>query len=119
MMAHVVKYADVIAKELGGGLKRRVLSHTPEMMVVEVTFAQGGVGPAHTHSHVQSTYVIRGAFEFTIEGEKVVVRQGDTITFDSYVEHGTFCIEKGALPDVFVPWREDFLDQDSDDTYGV
>jgi quercetin dioxygenase-like cupin family protein len=109
MKANVVKYADTHAKDLGGGLSRKVLSHTPDMMVVEVAFEKGGVGAMHTHPHVQSTYVISGAFEFTIGGEKVVVRQGDTITFESGVEHGTLCLEDGAVLDVFAPWREDFL----------
>ena len=109
MRANVVRYADIAAKDLGGGVSRKVLSRTPDMMVVEVAFEQGGVGAAHTHPHVQSTYVIRGAFEFTIDGEKVVVRQGDTITFESNALHATLCLEEGALLDVFAPWREDFL----------
>jgi quercetin dioxygenase-like cupin family protein len=109
MRANVVSYASIAAKDLGGGVSRKVLSRTPDMMVVEVSFEQGGVGAVHTHPHVQSSYVISGAFEFTIDGEKVVVRKGDTITFESNAPHGTLCLEKGALLDVFAPWREDFL----------
>ncbi len=109
MRANVVKYADAAPQDLGGGLTRRVLSRTPEMMVVEVSFEEGGVGPVHTHPHVQSTYVVSGAFEFNIDGASVVVRPGDTITFASNVAHGTRCLEAGAVLDVFSPQREDFL----------
>ena len=109
MRANIVKRADVSAKDLGGGVSRRVLSHNPQMMMVEVVFEKGGVGATHTHPHVQSTYVLSGAFAFTIDGEPVVVRTGDTITFESGVAHGTLCLEAGALLDVFTPQREDFL----------
>ena len=109
MRANVVKGADVAPQELGGGVSRKVLSHTPEMMVVQVIFEKGGVGAVHTHPHAQSTYVLSGAFEFTIDGEPVVVRAGDTISFAPEAVHGTVCLEAGALIDVFTPMREDFL----------
>ena len=46
-------HIDTELKELGGGLKRRVLSHGEDMMAVEVCFEKGAVGSMHTHPHVQ------------------------------------------------------------------
>lgn len=109
MESNVVYQKDIAWKDLGGGVTRRVLSHTPAMMVVEVRFETGGIGAAHRHPHAQSTYVVSGAFRFTIEGEPVVVRAGDTISFAGNALHGTECLEAGTLIDVFAPMREDFL----------
>ena len=48
-------------------------------------------------------------FEFTINGEKKVVRKGDTLYKLPNVEHGCVCLEEGVLLDFFTPMREDFV----------
>ena len=108
-MANVVFNKDVALNNLGGGVSRKVLAHAPEMMVVEVYFEKDGVGAVHAHPHIQCTYVKSGAFRFTIGGEDVLVREGDTIAFPANVPHGTLCLEAGILVDIFTPRREDFL----------
>ena len=50
-----------------------------------------------------------GLFEFTIDGENVIVGPGDSICFEPNVPHGTLCLEAGILIDCFTPAREDFL----------
>lgn len=109
MKTNVVFAADVPTKDLGGGVSRRVLAHTPQLMIVEVRFEAGGVGSVHTHPHCQNTYVRSGRFRFTIEGEPVEVGPGDSIAFPPDIPHGTVCIEAGTLLDVFAPMREDFI----------
>ena len=52
--------------DTGGGIMRRVLSESPEIMLVEVSFPAGAVGEEHSHPHVQSTLVKSGRFEFTV-----------------------------------------------------
>ena len=107
-MAGICFHADSAACDLGG-VVRRVLSHTPDMMVVEITFEEGGVGAVHTHPHLQSSYVKSGEFEYTVGDKKVVVREGDSLTFDPDEPHGCVCLKAGVLVDVFSPAREDFL----------
>ena len=109
MKAIVVHNDKILLKDLGGGVSRKVLAYTPEIMMVEVRFEKGGVGAMHTHPHVQGTYVKSGAFRFTIDGEDVVVKEGDTIAFPSNIPHGTVCLEAGILVDVFTPMRADFV----------
>ena len=100
---------DIAAVDIGGGVMRKVLSYTPDMMVVEITFPAGGVGAVHTHPHLQSSYVKSGEFEYTVGEEKVVVREGDSLTFQPDEIHGCVCLRAGVLVDVFSPMREDFL----------
>ena len=108
-MGSVCRNSEALTQELGGGVVRRILSHTPGMMVVEITFAEGGVGAVHTHLHLQSSYVKSGEFEYTVGEEKVVVREGDSLTFLPDEPHGCVCLKAGVLVDVFSPEREDFL----------
>ncbi|MBE5808137.1 MAG: cupin domain-containing protein [Clostridiales bacterium] len=109
MNANVVYHADVPVRDLGGGVRRRVLAHNKDMMTVEVSFEKGSEGAAHTHPHCQNTYVLSGRYEFTVDGETVTVAAGDTLAFPPNVVHGTKCLEAGTLIDIFTPMREDFL----------
>ena len=76
---------------------------------MEVNFEAGSVGSVHTHPHRQNSYVKSGRFRFTIDGAPVEVGPGDTIAFPPDIPHGTLCLERGTLLDVFSPMREDFL----------
>ena len=100
---------DATLVDLGGGIKRKILSHAEKMMAVEVHFEVGAVGAMHTHPHVQISYVLEGSFEATIGEEKRIISVGDTYYTLPDVPHGVVCLEKGRLLDVFTPERKDFL----------
>jgi len=106
---HTVKNSDIAWKELGGGVRRKVLAHTADGMVVEVHFDTGGVGAPHSHPHVQCTYVKSGTFIFTVGGKDYEVGAGDTLAFEKNETHGCVCKAAGTVLDIFSPMREDFL----------
>ena len=92
------------------GIKRQVLSDSPELMVVAFRFqSEGAEGKLHSHPHVQSTYVESGRFAFTVAGETFEVAPGDSFVIPSNAVHGCRCLEPGILIDTFAPRREDFL----------
>ena len=91
------------------GVTRRVLAYTDGLMCVENTFVKGAVGALHHHPHTQITYVVSGAFAFTVDGVTRTVHAGDTILKEDGVEHGCTCTEAGILLDIFTPMREDFV----------
>ncbi len=109
MKGFVAKRDEQKPIDLGGGVTRRILSHNPELMSVEVAFEKGAEGAAHTHPHVQCSYVLSGKFLYTVEGESVELNPGDSIVVPSNLPHGTVCLEEGVLLDIFTPMREDFL----------
>jgi quercetin dioxygenase-like cupin family protein len=78
-------------------------------MGVEVAFETGAEGAVHSHPHTQMSYVLSGSFRYAVEGEAVVLNPGDSIVVPGGLPHGTVCLEKGVLLDVFTPCREDFL----------
>ena len=97
--------------DLGGGVTRRILSYDENLMSVEVSFETGAVGAEHTHPHTQCSYVLSGRFSYSVEGESVELNPGDSIVVPSGLPHGTVCLEKGVLLDIFTPMRKDFLNQ--------
>jgi quercetin dioxygenase-like cupin family protein len=108
-LKHYFFNPDIPFEYLGNGLKRKVLAYHENLMMVEVYFEKGAVGAIHSHSHEQITYVLEGEFEFNIDGKKQIVKAGDSMYKESNVLHGTICLKKGRLLDVFSPHREDFL----------
>ena len=105
-----VYYKEIEPQDMGGGVVRRVLAYSNDVMVVENTFEKGAVGAVHHHPHTQITYVKSGAFRFMIDGEEHIVREGDTLLKTNGVEHGCVCLEAGVLLDIFNPYREDFVE---------
>lgn len=100
---------DVALQDLGGGTSRKILSYGDALMGVEVHFEEGASGAIHQHSHTQMTYVLEGEFEFTVGGQKDIVRKGDTVYMPSGIPHGCVCRKAGIVLDIFNPMREDFL----------
>ena len=101
--------AGIPWETVGAGVRRQVLGHGPDLMMVRVEFERGGVGALHHHPHRQVTYVASGSFETTIGGERQVLGAGDCFFTVANVEHGVVALEAGTLIDVFTPAREDFL----------
>lgn len=98
-----VYHAEALPQAAGEGVTRRVLAYTDGLMCVENTFEKGAVGALYHHPHTQITYVVSGAFDFTVDGVTHTVRAGDTILKEDGVEHGCVCTEAGILLDIFTP----------------
>ena len=109
MKGFVRYHQDVENILLDGGMERRILAYDDSLMAVEVGFETGAEGAPHTHPHTQISYVLSGSFRYTVEGESVTLNPGDSIAVPSGLVHGTVCLEKGVLLDVFTPKRDDFL----------
>lgn len=104
-----VWYDDTLPQDAAPGVTRRVLAYTDGLMCVENVFEEGAVGSLHSHPHTQITYVVKGEFSFTIDGETHTVRAGDTLLKEDGVIHGCVCTQAGILLDIFNPMREDFV----------
>lgn len=96
-------------EELGGGLKRKIMSYDDNLMMVKVAFEKGGIGTLHSHFHTQMSYIDSGAFEITIGDKTGVLKKGDAYYIPPNIVHGALCLEAGVLVDIFTPLREDFI----------
>lgn len=94
---------------VGEGVKRKIMGYDDSIMLVNVSFDKGGIGPMHEHYHAQVTYVVGGEFEVTVGEETKILKDGDCFYIKPHVWHGAKCLEAGILIDVFSPIREDFM----------
>ncbi|TDP75054.1 cupin domain-containing protein [Roseateles toxinivorans] len=110
-MSHYFDNASRPWTELGEGIRRKIVGHTPELMSVLVQFDKGAIGTPHAHDgHDQIAYVLAGSFEAEVAGEKRVLRVGDAFVAPRLHTHGVVALEEGStLLDQFSPRREDYL----------
>jgi quercetin dioxygenase-like cupin family protein len=104
----VISVDKVEPVEMLPGIYRRTLSYGDKAMMTHFTLEQGAVVPAHSHPHDQLSFVIEGEVEFTVTGEKVTLRPGDSLLSPGNVEHGAKAIRRTIIVDVFAPPREDY-----------
>ena len=98
-------------EELGDGIRRKIVGHTPELMSVLVQFDQGAVGTPHAHdAHDQIAYCLAGSFDCEVGGVRKVLRAGDAFIAARLTRHGVVALEPGSLLlDQFSPRRDDYL----------
>jgi quercetin dioxygenase-like cupin family protein len=103
--------ADTPWTELGDGIRRKIVAHTPQLMSVLVQFDKGAIGTPHAHDvHDQIAYVISGSFEAEVAGVRRVLRVGEAFIAAHGHTHGVVALEAGStLLDQFSPPRDDYL----------
>jgi quercetin dioxygenase-like cupin family protein len=93
----------------GHGVRRQVLGHGTDLMMVRVEFEKNAIGTIHQHPHRQASYIVAGRFLVTVGTEKRELSAGDVFYASADTPHGVLALEKATLVDVFTPVREDFL----------
>ncbi|BFM05152.1 cupin domain-containing protein [Halioxenophilus aromaticivorans] len=98
-------------EDIGGGLSRKLVGHTNELMVVYVQFAKDAIGEVHHHEdHDQIAYVLKGSFKVQLAETMEYLKTGDAFVAPKRVSHGVVSLEEGSvLLDIFSPRRMDFL----------
>jgi quercetin dioxygenase-like cupin family protein len=97
--------------ELGEGIRRKIVGHTPTQMSVLVQFDAQAVGVPHFHAaHDQIALVIAGSFEAQVGGVPRTLQVGDAFVAPRNTVHGVVALEAGSmLLDQFSPPRDDYL----------
>ena len=100
---------DIKFEDLGNGVRRKIMSHSENVMLVEVYFEKGAIGKPHKHVHEQINYVQKGSFEVTLNGVTKIVRENDSMYIEPNILHSCVALEEGVLLNVFTPRRNDFI----------
>jgi len=100
----------VEVEDVDPGIKRQILGHNDDVMLVKAIFEKGAEGYQHKHYHSQVAYIESGVFDVTINGVTKRQKAGDCYFVEPNVMHGAICIEAGVLLDMFSPIREDFFE---------
>ena len=90
------------------GLRRQVMSYSPDIMLVRHKMEPGWIGAAHSHPHEQLVFVVSGAIELTIAGVAHALSAGDSILVAGGIEHQARSGRASEVLDVFTPFRADY-----------
>jgi quercetin dioxygenase-like cupin family protein len=90
------------------GLRRQVMSYSPNMMLVRHTMTKGWVGARHSHPHEQMVYIVSGRIRFEHPGGVFEVGPGDCFLVPGGVEHQASALADCEVLDIFTPMREDY-----------
>jgi quercetin dioxygenase-like cupin family protein len=91
------------------GVMLKTLAYGENTLITNVKISKGASIPKHNHVHEQTGFLITGLLEFTIDGDIILARTGDSWTILKNIPHGAFAVEDCDLVEVFSPIREDYL----------
>lgn len=103
-----VRFPDPPSVSPEPGLRRKVLSWSPALMLVHNTMEKGWVGARHSHPHEQVIYILKGKIRFTVEHTTFDLNPGDSFLCPGGKEHEASALEDSEVLDVFTPYREDY-----------
>ncbi|PKL44938.1 MAG: cupin domain-containing protein [Candidatus Riflebacteria bacterium HGW-Riflebacteria-2] len=93
--------------KVGPGVIGKYLGSGEAMNVMHWNFDDKAALPSHHHAAVQFGYIIKGAFQIDIGGEKALLKAGDSYFVPSNVEHAFVAVGETEAIDVFSPARDD------------
>lgn len=95
-------------KQLAEGVQIRVV-YGERIMMSYVNIEPNTALAEHSHPHEQMGLLLEGEAEFTIGGEKKLVRPGEAYLVPSNVRHKVVTLDKPVLAlDIFSPPREEY-----------
>lgn len=69
---------------------------------------RGSVLPEHSHENVQSSQVISGQFELTVDGEKILCEPDSVVVVPANAVHSGVALTNCVIYDVFSPARPEY-----------
>jgi len=99
---------DLPATQMLPGVTRRAV-YLDDVMITFFDFEPKAVIPEHHHPHQQITWVISGAMEFDLNGEKRVLRAGEGVLIAPDMVHSAVILDEPCRAlDAWHPVREDY-----------
>ena len=96
-------------RELLDGVRMKALAWGGRTLLAEFRLAAGATIPVHHHPQEQTGYLVSGALEFLIAGNRRLARAGDSWSLPPDTPHGVEVLEDAVVIEVFSPVREDYL----------
>ena len=99
---------DLPTTEMLPGVTRRAV-YLDDVMITFFDFEPNAIVPEHHHPHQQITWIISGAMEFDLDGEKRVLRAGDGALIGPNVPHSAVILDEPCRAlDAWHPVRDDY-----------
>ena len=104
----VIQSVDATMTTPEPGLRRQVMSYSPNLMLVRHKMEEGWMGAAHSHPQEQLLYVVSGAIQLTIGNVVHSLNAGDSILVAGGTPHQASTDRPSEVLDIFTPFRPDY-----------
>ena len=105
----VHRWDEIALEKVTEMISRKIVTGSREMLA-QIYLKRGAQVPLHAHESEQMTYILQGALRFLINGEEIIVREGEVLHIPSGTPHQSEALEDTFEMDVFSPIREDWVD---------
>jgi quercetin dioxygenase-like cupin family protein len=105
----VHRWDEIALEKITEMISRKIVSGEREMLA-QIYLKRGALVPLHTHDSEQMTYILQGALRFLVNGEEVIVREGEVLHIPSRLPHQAEALEDTLELDVFSPIRAEWID---------
>ncbi|HEY3092809.1 MAG TPA: cupin domain-containing protein [Vicinamibacterales bacterium] len=109
------RWDEIALEKVTEMISRKIVSGEREMLA-QIYLKRGALVPIHTHESEQMTYILQGALRFLVDGEEVIVREGEVLHIPSRLPHQAEALEDTLELDVFSPVRAEWIDATDEGT---
>jgi len=103
------RWDEIALEKVTEMISRKIVSGEREMLA-QIYLKRGALVPIHTHDSEQMTYILQGALRFVVDGEEIIVREGEVLHIPSRLPHQAEALEDTLELDVFSPVRAEWVD---------
>jgi len=102
------RWDEIALEKVTEMISRKIVSGEREMMA-QIYLKRGALVPFHTHDSEQMTYILQGALKFLVNGEEIIVREGEVLHIPSRLPHQAEALEDTLELDEFSPVRLEWM----------
>jgi quercetin dioxygenase-like cupin family protein len=107
-VARLHRWDEIALEKITEMVSQKIICGEREMLA-QIYLKRGALVPMHSHESEQMTYVLQGALRLLVDGEEVIVREGEVLHIPSGVAHQAEALEDTFELDVFSPIRVDWV----------
>jgi quercetin dioxygenase-like cupin family protein len=102
------RWDEIALEKVTEMISRKIVAGDREMLA-QIYLKRGALVPMHAHESEQMTYILQGALRFLVDGEEIIVREGEVLHIPSRLPHQSEALEDTLELDVFSPIRSEWI----------
>jgi quercetin dioxygenase-like cupin family protein len=105
--ARLFRWDEIALEKITEMISQKIVTGEREMLA-QIYLKRGALVPMHSHDSEQMTYILQGALRVHVDGEEIIVREGEVLHIPSGTPHQSEALEDTFELDVFSPVRDDW-----------
>jgi quercetin dioxygenase-like cupin family protein len=107
MPSRLYRWDEIALDKVTEMVSQKIITGEHETLA-QIYLKRGALVPMHAHESEQMTYILQGAMRFLVDGEELVVSEGEVLHIAAFTPHQAEALEDTFELDVFSPIRKDW-----------